>query len=106
MDMTDQSDPIEAAWRPEVKALRARIARLTQIDDERCKIVDELRAENARLTLDNQRLTEMWDADRESLTADLDRLRVQALTDREWIRGAHEELAKLRTAFEKLPDAW
>jgi len=47
--MTDKSDPIEATWRPEVTALRAKIARFTQIDDERCKIVDELRAENQRL---------------------------------------------------------
>jgi hypothetical protein len=36
-----------------------------------------LRAEIERLTIDNRRLTEMWDADRETLTVEIERLRIE-----------------------------
>jgi 1,6-anhydro-N-acetylmuramate kinase len=59
---------------------------------------DELRAEVERLTLDNRRLTEMWDTDRESLAEENTRLRLTLS------RSDSDEMQLLRAENERLKD--
>jgi hypothetical protein len=64
-------------------------------------------AEIERLTIDNRRLTEMWDADRETLTVEIERLRIELHRVAESRRGQREraecaeaENGRLRAALE------
>jgi hypothetical protein len=69
--------------------------------------VDWLLGEVERLTIDNRRLTEMWDADRETLTVEIERLRIELHRVAESRRGQREraecaeaENGRLRAALE------
>jgi hypothetical protein len=54
--------------------------------------LDGLISEVERLTIDNRRLTEMWDADRETLTVEIERLRIELHRVAESMDGDHWRL--------------
>ena len=92
----------------------ARLNLLVREADKGCAVLLEQReAEIARLTLDNQRFTEMWDTDRELLTAEVNRLKSEARStqtkecefDPDHLYHDHREADELRAEVENLNQA-
>jgi len=69
--------------------------------EEHCTGHCLLRDAIKRLTLDSLRLTEMWDADRESLTAEVKRLRADFHTLNGMVAMLNEQIIGLKTRAER-----
>jgi chromosome segregation ATPase len=96
---------------PEVaKAWKSAWARTRARREQLEKQLDKANAEIERLTIDNRRLTEMWDTDRESLTAEIKRLeqaRDMVAEEREaWKARTLEEQAENDQWQKKLAEVW
>lgn len=94
---------------------RAENERLRSGLDHNLKLIKHLQAsdlyaEVERLSLDNRRLTEMWDADRETLTAEVERLRTVASAANDileilhWTPEMHPKIVALGVALKALDD--